>query len=308
MTAAIERDAPLSEISETQLGALRLRTPEVLGPLERSLRRHGQLESIMVFQAADLLEVIDGFKRLHVARRLGWPALRVRLRELDVLEAKLLLAEVHTRKGLTALEEGWLVRSLVRDHGVSQGYIAERLGRHKTWVWRRLLLVEQLSQEVQAQVRLGLLMPRAAMAVAALPRGNQKQVAEVVTARGLTVRQTEVLVAGVLDSGDIAKLPQLLSRQNNLKQGPSVRKATTRLRSEADWICQDMLAIRTVAARLDARLLGAPLASLGDGPAELIESALTRLLPVIDALQLTIRSLLEGASTQEDRSTGAGLP
>lgn len=304
MTDAIERDAPLTQVSDSQLGSLRLCTPEALMPLERSLRRHGQLEPIVVFEAAELLEVIDGFKRLHVARRLGWHALRVRVRKLEVIEAKLLLVEVHTRRALTALEEGWLIRSLVRDHRLSQGYIAERLGRHKSWVWRRLLLVEQLAPQVQAQVRLGLLVPRAAMAVAALPRGNQKPVADVVAERGLTVRQTEVLVAGLLDCGDITQLPRLLSRHGNRKQGPSVRKAAARLRSEADWTCQDVLTLRTVAARLESRLLNFPLSSFGEGPAELIDSALVRLLPILEALQVTIRGAIMDPKHQE-RSTCA---
>lgn len=47
IAAAPERDAALSELSEAKLGALRLRTPELLSTLERSLKRHGQLEPIV---------------------------------------------------------------------------------------------------------------------------------------------------------------------------------------------------------------------------------------------------------------------
>ena len=44
-------------------------------------------------------------------------------------------------------------------------------------------------------MQLGLLASRAAVALAALPRGNQAAVSAVVIRRGLTVRQTERLVA-----------------------------------------------------------------------------------------------------------------
>jgi len=55
------------------------------------------------------------------------------------------------------------------------------------------MLVEALDPAVQADVRLGLLMPRAAVAVSQLPRGNQQAASAVVVRRGLTFRQTEAL-------------------------------------------------------------------------------------------------------------------
>ncbi len=69
---AAERSAPLTELSEGALGELRLREPDALRRLEQSLRRHGQLEPLIVFAEDGLLEVLDGFKRLHVARQLRW--------------------------------------------------------------------------------------------------------------------------------------------------------------------------------------------------------------------------------------------
>jgi len=102
------------------------------------------------------------------------------------------------RRGASATgrsAEGWLVRSLYRDDKLSQPEIARRLDRHKSWVCRQLVLVEALDLAVQADVRLGLLVPRAAIALAALPRGNQVPASAVVIRRGLTVRQTERLIA-----------------------------------------------------------------------------------------------------------------
>ena len=70
------------------------------------------------------------------------------------------------------------MRSLYRDDGLRQPEIARRLGRHKSWVCRRLMLVEALDPAVQADVRLGLLAPRAAAPDARLPRGNQRRAAD----------------------------------------------------------------------------------------------------------------------------------
>src|SRR5690606_7639088 len=118
---------------------------------------------------------------------------------VGVVDAKVQIAAMHDGRHLTEIEEAWLVRSLHREDGLSQGAIAQRLGRHKSWVCRRLILVESLSDALQAEVRLGLLAPRAAVALAALPRGNQQPASAVVIRRGLTVRQTELFVAEILE-------------------------------------------------------------------------------------------------------------
>ena len=43
-------------------------------------------------------------------------------------------------------EEAWIVHSLVREDGMTQVEVAELLGHHKTWVCRRLALVEKLAE------------------------------------------------------------------------------------------------------------------------------------------------------------------
>ena len=50
---------------------------------------------------------------------------------------------------------------------------AELLGRHKSWVCRRLALLERLGEEAREDLRLGLLTPTAARSLVRLPVGNQ---------------------------------------------------------------------------------------------------------------------------------------
>jgi hypothetical protein len=82
-----------------------------------------------------------------------------RIDDVSAIDAKLRLRELHDRRGLTELEEGWLVRSLYREDRLAQPEIARRLDRHKSWVLRRLMLVEALDPLVQSDVRLGLIAP-----------------------------------------------------------------------------------------------------------------------------------------------------
>lgn len=290
MSAASEqRLVKLSELGE-QLSALRLCDAGTLASLRRSLEQHGQLSPVMLFEDGARIEIIDGFKRVRAARALGWQSLLGRVDVVSTVEAKLRLRELHDGRGLTELEEAWLVRSLHREDRMSLPEIAVRLGRARSWVWRRLMLVESLESEVQAEVRLGLLGPRAAVAVSRLPRGNQQAASAVVVRCGLTVRQTELLVEEVLAERDPAARAALLSRRADgpAAQRPPGPRPSPAVRSEADWMSADILRVREIAARLEARLLATPLQALTPAAAELVRDALLRLVPVLRALDAMI--------------------
>jgi ParB-like chromosome segregation protein Spo0J len=229
----------------------------------------------------------------RAARILGWPTLRARVVDVDVVEAKILLVALHDRRGLTELEEGWLIRSLYHEHHLSQPAIAARLGRHKSWVFRRLLLVSALDPAVQADVRLGLIAPRAAVAVSQLPRGNQHAAAAVVIRRGLTVRQTELLVAELVDAPDDADQADKLARwleQSAPRAKPGVRP-THRAKSEIDWLSGDLRTLRLVAGRLQARLSGGTLHTIGPEAAAITMDSFLALVPVLEALEHTIKTV-----------------
>jgi ParB-like chromosome segregation protein Spo0J len=284
-----ERDVDLGELG-CDLSALRLCEASALETMRGSLARHGQLDALSVFAGRDKLEVIDGFKRVRAARALGWRTLRARVADVDRVEAKILLVALHDRRGLTELEEGWLIRALYRDDHLSQPVIAARLGRDKSWVFRRLMLVEALDPAVQADVQLGLLAPRAAVVVSQLPRGNQHDLAGLVIRRGLTVRQTELLVAELLDlASDAARAQQIAQRLESAVAGASPgTRATRAAKSEIDWLAGDIRTVRLVAARLEARLTGGSLHTIGPEAAALAEGSLVALVPVLSALRRTI--------------------
>jgi ParB-like chromosome segregation protein Spo0J len=278
--------APLGE----RLAPLRLCDATALTAVRRSLERYGQLTALTLFVETDRLEILDGFKRVRAARALGWTTLLARIDDVDAIEAKLRLAELHDGRRLTELEEAWLVRSLYRDDGLGQPEIARRMSRHKSWVWRRLMLVESLEPAVQAHVRLGLLAPRAAVAVSRLPRGNQLAASTVVARRGLTVRQTDLLVQEVLDrDGDEARA-DLLARRLAIDTKPGL--SSPRARNEADGMASDVATVRAITARLETRLLATPLAAFTPGAAELLREALGHLRPVLRTLDVVIGSAL----------------
>ena len=260
-----------------------------------SLLRHGQLSALTMFVVDESLEILDGFKRVRAARALGWTTLYAHVEAVRGVEAKLRLMELHAGRGLSELEQAWLVRSLYREDGLSQPQIAQRMGRHKSWVWRRLMLVESLEDAVQGQVRLGLLSARSAVAVSRLPRGNQAAASQVVIHRGLTVRQADLLVAEALAT-DAAKRPALLARR--LETSPTTRcpgpQPKRSPRTEAEWMSTDVLRLSEIAARLSARLMSHPPRSLPGAAAGLVEDALRRLSPALRSLDEVITRVTSG--------------
>ena len=280
-----ERLVAVADFGE-RLAALRLADAGALAAMRASVTRHGQLSPVHAFEQGGALELFDGFKRLRVARALGLRDLRVLVDNVDVVEATVHMRELHAGRGLTALEEAWIVRALHRDHALSQGAIAARLRCHKSWVCRRLMLVEALDTSVQADVRLGLLAPRAALEVSALPRGNQVHAAAVAIRRGLTVRQTAQFVRELADAEPDAH-GAILARWSDgkaLTARPGVRAAS----GVVDTITFDVVKICKSAGRLQSCLVTTPLASLSPGAAELLRHNLGELGGVLVALSRAI--------------------
>jgi len=282
-----EYRVPLSALGE-RLGGLRLREQAALESMRRSLSRHGQLTAIVVFAEGPQLEILDGFKRMHAARTLGWTELGAQRSEVGGADAKVRMAALHDRRGLAEIEEGWIVRSLYRDDGLSQPEIARRMGRHKSWVCRRLVLVEALDAAVQAEVRLGLLASRAAVALAQLPRGNQHAASTVAIRRGLTVRQTELLAAQILEHPDEAERAEWIASRLQTGSTGSERTPSRARRSEADWMASDIATLLRVGARLEARLLATPLGAFEPAAAQVVFDGLVALAPVLATLARTI--------------------
>lgn len=241
-------DVPVVELGD-RLAVVRLcstRDPEMAA----SLRRFGQLSPLVVFRRGDRLEVIDGFRRLRAAGSEGYPD-QLTVRPLAVDEAGALGALFALHRGssrLCELEEGWVVHALVRTHGLAQTQVAQLLRRHQSWVSRRLMLVEQLTLEVQDDVRLGLCTATAAREVARLPRGIQQTVARGIVRHGLSSRQAAWLCATVERRG--VRDPDEIERLCAAALPPVARPVAT----DEDRVRADAVLLVQVATRLDGRL------------------------------------------------------
>lgn len=292
MSTTTEADVELGGLGERH-GALRLRSPEAERELAQSLRRHGQLSAAVAVRDGAALELVDGFKRLAAARALGWTRLRVRAVDLDAAAAKAAVLALNRASGLSELEQGFVVRSLYREDGLTQPQIAGLLSRHKSWVCRRLALVEQLDEAVAAEVRLGLLAARTAVAVARLPYGNQQAASHVVARRGLTTAQTERFVAELLDV-DAPQRARLVEAWSTGAAHPAVTRRASQP-GPGPRLAADIERLRQAATHLCARLLERPLGALGP---ELATTVLGQLVELEAALGPLVRAVQRCRGTE----------
>jgi ParB family transcriptional regulator, chromosome partitioning protein len=200
---AVRHHGPALEVRAEPLACLgeryrryRLADAHAEEAMRQSLERWGQLAPVVVCQRQEQWHIVDGFKRLTAARVLDWPTLLVRRLATD--DERTVKAAVYglNRVGqhLQELEEAWLVQALVREDGLSQVETAQLLGRHKSWVCRRLALLEKLSAEVRSDLEVGVLPPSLARQLVRLPVGNQAEVLAAARREALTVLEVQGVV------------------------------------------------------------------------------------------------------------------
>jgi ParB-like chromosome segregation protein Spo0J len=232
----------------------RLADPAAEEAMAGSLRRWGQLSPAVACPRGDALELLDGFKRLAGAKQAGLTSLSVRVVELDEPTAKAAILGLNRgQRSARELEEAWIVQALVRDDGLTQVEAAHLLGQHKSWVCRRLALLERLSGPVVEDLRLGLVGPALARQLVRLPAGNQEAVLALTRRESLTATE----VSGVIDLLVAASPEQgafVLERPREaLRQAQNLPAALRdpRLSRAGNWLAKQVTAAVEVLTRLE---------------------------------------------------------
>lgn len=184
---------PMEELA-TSLRCVRCIRPALVDQMASSLTTHGQLTPVVAVRGEKKRELIDGFKRHEAARRLGLATLKVSMVVLDEVSQWAAMLALNRGAGrMMELEEAFVIQKIVAQ-GLTQAQAAQLVHRHKTWVSRRVGLLERLHPELVEAMRLGVLSPGVARRLLALPQGNQLQISIAAQQARLGPRDTELLV------------------------------------------------------------------------------------------------------------------
>jgi len=96
----------------------------------------------------------------------------------------------YNRSGRSLLDydEAMVIYNLKQVHLLDQFTISRLTGYSRSWVCRRLALIEKLDPALQDALRMGLITNSQARAMVRLPRGNQEEVMHCITEWHLTSR------------------------------------------------------------------------------------------------------------------------
>lgn len=271
MEATTLRDEVAIEQLDQRYANLRLASPEELGRVRTSIERMGILNPVLVATAIEpeRAVLVDGFKRVRIATDRGDAAMWVKRVALDAPGAKVAMIAANAgHSGLCELEEAWIVRSLCRDHRLTQVQVGKALRRDKSWVCRRLMLAERLEGALQDDIRLGLLSSSVARELVRLPRGNQIRMAATIRAHELTSKQAHRIVTELLRTADPAARDEVLADPLRYLGGvelPTRSVEDPRLGKGGNDVRRSLLSVGGAAERLARSVVRhAPVGLVGD--------------------------------------------
>lgn len=206
-----------------------------LGELVQSIKEHGLLQPISVWQDGDEagFELIAGERRWRACKAAG-------LKEIDSIVKKdlsdqqkfgLSLIENIQREDLNAIDAALAYRQLMDDFSISQTDIAKKLGKSKSAVSNTLRLLE-LEDFMQKGIQSGVISEGHARALISIPdRSKRKEAYEKILTDKTTVRQIEAYAQNfhsrrprLKSSGDKKhKTPEVLDIENRLEKNLGVK-------------------------------------------------------------------------------------
>lgn len=188
-----------------------------IGSLAESLKTHDMLQPILVRVVNGRYQLISGERRLRAAIQAGWSKIPARIREADDrLVAELAIVENLQRKDLNAIEKALSFRRYLQEHRATQDELAQRLKIDRSTIANLMRLLE-LPSSVQDALRNGVI--TAGHARALLPLGEEPLQVDFcgrIQREGLSVRQTEQMIAEMIQTMDQQK-PVELKRRRRLK-------------------------------------------------------------------------------------------
>ena len=187
------------EIGQLKAGKYQPRTlmeQEKLQELCESIRQQGVISPIIVRPTTSgRYEIIAGERRYRASKLAGKKTVPAIVREVDDRNAlAMALIENMQREDLNAVEEAMGVSRLIEEFGYTHEQAAEAIGRSRSGTTNLLRLLN-LTEVVKQMLADGKIDMGHARALLALSGAEQIQVANQIVAKGLSVRETERLIA-----------------------------------------------------------------------------------------------------------------
>ncbi|MCP0914872.1 MULTISPECIES: ParB/RepB/Spo0J family partition protein [Legionella] len=191
-----------------------------LAELADSIKKQGLLQPLVVREvAAGQYEIIAGERRWRACQLAGMAQVPVTIRQVDDETAMAMaLVENLQREDLNVMDHARALQRLTTEFALTHQQVAEVIGKSRTAVSNYLRLLN-LNPAVRRMLENGDLDMGHARCLLVLDETQQSDVAKLIVARNLSVRETEALVARVKtgayrkDTAEKKPLPPVYSEQ-----------------------------------------------------------------------------------------------
>jgi ParB family chromosome partitioning protein len=169
---------------------------QAIDELAQSIRESGLVQPLLVVAEADHYQIVVGERRWRAAQKAGLRKIPVLIRTIPKeKQLELALIENIHREDLNPLEIGLAYQKLTQDLNLTQQEVADKMGKDRTSITNYIRLLK-LPEEVRRYLAEDQITMGHAKALLALEEGDlQLSVGRQVAEKGLSVRQTEKLVA-----------------------------------------------------------------------------------------------------------------
>ena len=196
-------------------------SPDALEDLASSIRSQGIIQPIVVRKIADKkFEIIAGERRWRASQLAHLHEVPCIIKNVeDDAAVAIALIENIQREDLNAMEEAQALERLLNEFDLTHQEVAEAVGKSRASV-TNLLRLNNLNEDVKLLLEHGDIEMGHARALLSLEGEIQTEAAQIVSGKGLTVRDTENLVR---------KYQQPKAEKQDKKADPDVKRLETEL-------------------------------------------------------------------------------
>ena len=177
--------------------------PDALEELANSVRAQGIIQPVVVRELArDKYEIIAGERRWRAAQLAGLDTIPCIIKDVsDEATIAIALIENIQREDLNAMEEATALQRLQDEFNLTHQGVADAVGKSRTTV-TNLLRLNNLNEEVKILLERGDIELGHAKVLLAAEGQLQNDLAKIIVAKALTVREAEKLVNKALNPAE----------------------------------------------------------------------------------------------------------
>ncbi len=174
--------------------------------LAESIKENGIIQALVVRRRGNSYEIVAGERRWRAAKLAGMTKVPVVLKEMsDKVTLQTALVENIQRSDLNSIEEAKAYKQLIEEYGITQEEVSRKVGKERSSIANYLRLLK-LPDYIQGHIIKGDLSTGHAKVLCSLESEEKiKKVVAEVLKKGLSVRETEVLVNRLINGKKVNK-------------------------------------------------------------------------------------------------------